>query len=162
MLKLKFGENVLAETNAYQLLIEDEADLAGLPDGLVEAAAALAESQDKKGWLFTLDYPSYIPFVTYADNRELRRELALAAGRKAFQDNAYNNEQHVLKIAQLRFQRAQLLGYDTHAHFVLAERMAQSPDKVKAFLDDLLEKAKPAAEREFHELSDFAKKLDGI
>ncbi|MDR2283127.1 MAG: M3 family metallopeptidase [Sphingobacterium sp.] len=162
VLKLKFGENVLAETNAYQLLIEDEADLAGLPDGLVEAAAALAESQDKKGWLFTLDYPSYIPFVTYADNRELRRELALAAGRKAFQDNAYNNEQHVLKIAQLRFQRAQLLGYDTHAHFVLAERMAQSPDKVKAFLDDLLEKAKPAAEREFHELSEFAKKLDGI
>ncbi len=162
VLKLKFGENVLAETNAYQLLIEDEADLAGLPDGLIEAAAALAESQDKKGWLFTLDYPSYIPFVTYADNRALRRELALAAGRKAFQNNAYNNEENVLKIAKLRFQRAQLLGYDTHAHFVLAERMAQSPDKVKAFLDDLLQKAKPAAEREFQELSDFAKKLDGI
>ncbi|TDQ77828.1 M3 family metallopeptidase [Sphingobacterium yanglingense] len=162
VLKLKFGENVLAETNAYQLLIEDEADLAGLPDGLIEAAAALAESQDKKGWLFTLDYPSYIPFVTYADNRALRRELALAAGRKAFQDNEYNNEENVLKIAKLRFQRAQLLGYDTHAHFVLAERMAQSPDKVKAFLDDLLQKAKPAAEREFQELSDFAKKLDGI
>lgn len=162
VLKLKFGENVLAETNAYQLLIEDEADLAGLPDGLIEAAAALAESQDKKGWLFTLDYPSYIPFITYADNRALRRELALAAGRKAFQDNECNNEENVLKIAKLRFQRAQLLGYDTHAHFVLAERMAQSPDKVKAFLDDLLQKAKPAAEREFQELSDFAKKLDGI
>lgn len=162
VLKLKFGENVLAETNAYQLLIENESDLAGLPEGVIEAAAALAESQDKKGWLFTLDYPSYIPFVTYADNRELRREMALAAGRKAFQDNAYNNEENVLKIAQLRFRRAQLLGYDTHAHFVLEERMAQSPDKVKEFLTDLLQKAKPAADREFRELSDFAQKTDGI
>ncbi|ERJ59418.1 M3 family metallopeptidase [Sphingobacterium paucimobilis] len=162
VLKLKFGENVLAETNAYQLWIENEADLSGLPEGVIEAAAALAASQDKEGWLFTLDYPSYIPFVTYADNRELRREIALAAGRKAFQDNAYNNEENVLKITQLRFRRAQLLGYNTHAHFVLEERMAQSPDKVNEFLTDLLEKAKPAAQREFQELSDFANKLDGI
>ncbi|MBL1407126.1 M3 family metallopeptidase [Sphingobacterium faecale] len=162
ILKLKFGENVLAETNAYQLLIENEADLSGLPEGVIEAAAALAASQDKQGWLFTLDYPSYIPFVTYADNRELRREMALAAGRKAFQDNDYNNEEHVIQIAQLRFRRAQLLGYKTHAHFVLEERMAQSPDKVNEFLADLLEKAKPAAQREFQELSDFAKKRDGI
>ncbi|WP_164110662.1 MULTISPECIES: M3 family metallopeptidase [Sphingobacterium] len=160
--KLKFGENILAETNAYQLLIEEEADLSGLPEGVIEAAKAQAESQEKEGWLFTLDYPSYIPFMTYADNRALRQELALAAGRKAFQNNEYNNESNVLKIAQLRFRRAQLLGYATHAHFVLEERMAQSPDKVKEFLQDLLEKAKPAAEREFQELKDFAKKTDGI
>lgn len=162
VIKLKFGENVLAETNAYQLLIEEESDLSGLPEGVIEAAKALAESQEKEGWLFTLDYPSYIPFMTYADNRSLRQELALAAGRKAFQNNEYNNESNVLKIAQLRFRRAQLLGYATHAHFVLEERMAQSPDKVKEFLQDLLEKAKPAAEREFQELTDFAKKTDGI
>ncbi|SKB65211.1 peptidyl-dipeptidase Dcp [Sphingobacterium nematocida] len=162
VIKLKFGENVLAETNAYQLLIEEESDLSGLPEGVIEAAKALAESQEKEGWLFTLDYPSYIPFMTYADNRALRQELALAAGRKAFQNNEYNNESNVLKIAQLRFRRAQLLGYATHAHFVLEERMAQSPDKVKEFLQDLLEKAKPAAEREFQELTDFAKKTDGI
>lgn len=162
IIKLKFGENVLAETNAYQLLVEKEEDLAGLPDSAVEAARALAQSQEKEGWIFTLDYPSYIPFVTYADNRDLRRELAIASGRKAFQDNEYNNEANVLKIAQLRHQRAQLLGYATHAHFVLEERMAQSPDKVKEFLQDLLQKAKPAADTEFNELGEFAKQLDGL
>lgn len=162
VLTLKYGENILAETNAYQLHVTAESDLAGLPEGVLEAAKALAQHEEKEGWIFTLDYPSYIPFMTYADNRALRRELALAAGRKAFQDNAYNNEANVLKIAQLRHQRAQLLGYTTHAHFVLEERMAQSPDKVKEFLQDLLEKAKPAAEREFQELTQFAKQKDNI
>jgi len=162
VLKLKFGENVLAETNAYQLHITQERDLAGLPEGTIEAARGLAASQEKPGWIFTLDFPSYIPFVTYADNRELRREIAIAAGRKAFQDNSHNNEDNIRKIVQLRFQRAQLLGYETHAHFVLEERMAQQPSKVNAFLNDLLQKAKPAAEREFQELSAFARKRDGI
>lgn len=162
VLKLKYGENVLAETNAYHLYITDEQDLAGLPEGTIEAARGLAEAQDKVGWIFTLDYPSYIPFVTYADNRALRQEIAIAAGRKAFQNNEYNNEENILKIVRLRFQRAQLLGYDTHAHFVLEERMAQQPAKVEAFLNDLLHKAKPAAELEFHELRAFAKKLHGI
>ena len=162
LLKLKFGENVLAETHAYQLHLTDEQDLSGLPEGVIEAARALAESQDKAGWIFTLDYPSYVPFVTYADKRELRKEMALAAGRKAFQQNEHNNEDHVLKIVNLRFQRAQLLGYDSHAHFVLEERMAQSPDQVEAFLHDLLQKAKPAAERELQELTAFAKELHGL
>lgn len=162
VLKLKFGENVLAETNAYQLHITNEQDLAGLPEGTIEAARGLAEAQGKAGWIFTLDFPSYIPFVTYADNRKLRQEITIAAGRKAFQDNEYNNEENILKIVQLRFQRAQLLGYDTHAHFVLEERMAQHPSKVEAFLNDLLHKAKPAAELEFQELTAFASKLHGI
>ncbi|TYR34818.1 M3 family metallopeptidase [Sphingobacterium phlebotomi] len=162
VLKLKFGENVLAETNTYQLHITDEQDLAGLPEGTIEAARGLAEAQDKAGWIFTLDFPSYIPFLTYADNRMLRREIAIAAGRKAFQNNEYNNEENILKIVRLRFQRAQLLGYDAHAHFVLEERMAQHPLKVETFLNDLLHKAKPAAEREFQELSIFANKLHGI
>lgn len=162
VLKLKFGENVLAETNAYQLHLTDENDLAGLPEGTIEAAKGLAESLDKEGWVFTLDYPSYIPFVTYADNRELRKQISLAAGSKAFQDNEHNNSGHILSIVKLRFERAQLLGYNSHAHFVLEERMAQSPDKVNAFLQDLLAKAKPAATKEFEELSAFAKKIDGL
>ncbi|QBQ41003.1 M3 family peptidase [Sphingobacterium psychroaquaticum] len=162
VVKLKFGENVLAETNAYQLHITKEEDLQGLPAGTVEAAQGLAESLEKEGWIFTLDYPSYIPFVTYADNRALRKEITIAAGSKAFQANEYNNETHVLKIVNLRFQRAQLLGYNTHADFVLEERMAQSANKVNEFLEDLLVKAKPAALREFDELQQFARDKDGI
>jgi Zn-dependent oligopeptidase len=159
---LNFGENVLAETQAFQLHISDEKELSGLPEGTLEAARSLAKSQEKDGWIFTLDYPSYIPFVTYADNRELRKKMAIAFGAKGFQNNALDNQQNVLKIAQLRFDRAQILGYATHAHFVLEERMAESPEKVKTFSNDLLAKAKPAALKEFAELTAFAKKLNGI
>ncbi len=161
-LKLKFGENVLAETNKYEMLITNEEDLSGLPGGAKEAALQLAESKGKTGWLFTLDYPSYIPFMTYADSRALRKELALAAGAKSFKGDALDNQEHVLQIVKLRQERANLLGYNTHAHFVLEERMAKSPEKVKDFLNDLLEKAKPAAEREFKNLENFAKDLDAI
>lgn len=161
-LKLTYGENVLAETNNYQLHITVEADLKGLPEGAKEAAAALAKAKKIEGWIFTLDYPSYIPFVTYIDNRELRKEMALAAGKKAFQNNEYDNQENVIKIANLRHERATLLGYPTHSHFVLEERMAQNPDQVHSFLQDLLTKAKPAAEKEFAELTAFAKELDGI
>ena len=161
-LKLKFGENVLAETNKFEMLISDKNDLAGLPEGTLEAAKQLAESKNKEGWLFTLDYPSYIPFMTYADNRELRKKLAIASGKKAFHKDALDNQENVLNITKLRFERAQLLGYKTHAHFVLEERMAKTPDKVESFLNELLEKAKPAALREFKELESFANELDGI
>lgn len=161
-LKLTFSENVLAETNNYQLHLTNEADLKGLPEGAIEAASALAKSKDLEGWIFTLDFPSYLPFVTYADNRELRAAITIAAGKKAFQNNEFDNQEIALKIAKLRFERANLLGYETHSHFVLEERMAQHPDKVKSFLNDLLTKAKPAAEKEFAELSAFAKELDGI
>jgi Zn-dependent oligopeptidase len=161
-LKLTYGENVLAETNNYQLHITNENDLKGLPEGTVEAAQSLAKSKDLKGWVFTLDYPSYIPFMTYADNRELRKEIAIAAGKKGFQNNEFDNQEITLKIAKLRFERANLLGYETHSHFVLEERMAQNPDTVKSFLNDLLAKAKPAAEREFDQLKAFAKDIDGI
>jgi Zn-dependent oligopeptidase len=161
-LSLQFGENVLAETQAFQLHIADEKDLSGLPEGTIEAAHLLAKSQDKNGWIFTLDHPSYIPFLTYADNRELRKKMAIAFGSKGFQNNEFDNQDIVLKIAKLRFDRAQLLGYKTHAHYVLEERMAQTPEQVISFLNDLLAKAKPAAQKEFEELSAFAKKLDGI
>ncbi|MFV8373484.1 M3 family metallopeptidase [Flavobacterium sp. LB2P74] len=161
-LSLQFGENVLAETQAYQLNITNESDLAGLPEGTIEAARSLAKSQEKKGWIFTLDYPSYVPFVTYADNRKLRKKMAIAFGAKGFQNNEFDNQKIVLKIAKLRFDRAQVLGYATHAHFVLEERMAESPEKVKTFSNDLLEKAKPAALKEFAQLTAFAKELHGI
>jgi oligopeptidase A len=161
-LKLTFGENVLAETNNYQLHITNEANLKGLPEGAIEMARTLAESKEKEGWIFTLDFPSYLPFVTYADTRELRKEITIAAGKKAFQNNEFDNQAITLQIAKLRHERANLLGYETHAHFVLEERMAQNPNQVKTFLNDLLAKAKPAAEKEFAQLTAFAKELDGI
>ena len=157
-LSLKFGENVLAETNAFELHITNEKDLAGLPESEKEAA----KSKDKEGWVFTLDYPSYIPFLTYIDNRELRKKMAIAAGKKGFQDNSFNNEEVVLEIVNLRHQRAHLLSYKTHAHFVLEERMAETPENVINFSNNLLEKAKPAAIKEFNNLEAYAKKLDGI
>ena len=157
-LSLKFGENVLAETNAFELHITNENDLAGLPESEKEAA----KSKDKEGWVFTLDYPSYIPFLTYIDNRELRKKMAIAAGKKGFQDNAFNNEGIVLEIVNLRHQRANLLSYKTHAHFVLEERMAETPESVIDFSNNLLGKAKPAAIKEFNNLEAYAKKLDGI
>lgn len=162
VLKLNYGKNVLDDQNAYSLLITNEADLKGLPHGAIESANELAKVEGKEGWLFSLDYPSLVPFMTYVDNRELRKEISIANGKKAFQNNENNNEKNVLKITRLRFERAKLLGYKSHAHFVLEERMAKSPEKVITFLNDLLVKAKPAAEKEFKELTSFAKELDGI
>ena len=161
-LSLQFGENVLAETNAFEMHLTDENDLAGLPDSVRESAREVAKSKEKKGWVFTLDYPSYVPFLTYAENRELRKKMAIAAGKKAFQNNEFNNEKIVLEIVNLRHQRANLLGYKTHAHFVLEERMAESPEKVIEFSNNLLEKAKPAAIKEFENLENYAKKIDKI
>ena len=161
-LKLKFGEHILAETNKFEMLLTDKSDLEGLPEGAKEAAKQMAESKDKNGWLITLDYPSYIPFMTYAKNRTLREKLSKAFGSKGFNNNELDNKDIVLKIARLRFQRAQLLGYKTHAHFVLEERMAETPENVNAFLNELLEKAKPTAKKEFENLQELAKEMDGI
>ncbi|WP_417350596.1 M3 family metallopeptidase [Flavobacterium alkalisoli] len=161
-LSLRFGENVLAETNAFTLHITDEKDLSGLPEGAIEAAREIAMGMEKEGWVFTLDFPSYMPFMTYADNRDLRKKMALAFGAKGFQNNEFDNQEIVLQIVKLRHERANLLGYKSHADFVLEERMAESPEKVRSFLNDLLVKAKPAAQKEFTELSAFAKELDGL
>jgi len=161
-LTLKFGENVLAETNAYELHLSQENEVAGLPESAKEAAAQLAKSKGKEGYIITLQYPSYIPFMKYAENRARRKELALAFSSKGFHGDALDNQENVLKIANLRHERAVLLGYKTHAHYVLEERMANSPKKVLDFLNELLEKAKPAAMKELEELTAFAKELDGI
>lgn len=161
-LSLEFGEHVLADGNAFEMHITNKSELSGLPESNKEAARLLAKNKEKDGWIFTLDYPSYIPFMTYADSRELRKKMAIALGKKGFQPNKNNNEQIVLQIVTLRHKRARLLGYKTHAHFVLEERMAESPEKVLSFSKDLFKKAKPAAEKEFLNLQHYAKNLDGI
>ena len=161
-LKLQFGENVLAETNKFYLQIKNEKELSGLPDGVIEMAAQTAKEKKMTGWVFTLDYPSYVPFVTYSNLRELRKKITIAFGQRAFKNNVNDNQASILEIVNLRHQRAQLLGYPSHAHFVLEERMAKTPEKVLEFLTELLEKAKPAAQSEFKKLEDFAKELDGI
>ncbi len=160
-LSLQFGENVLAETNAYELHIANENQLKGLPESAKEAAQMLAKQKGKQGWIFTLDYPSYVPFMTYIDDRGLREKLAKAFGARAFNNNKNDNQQIVLDITKFRHKRAQLLGYQTHAHFVLEERMAETPEKVLSFENTLLQKAKPAAEKEFKQLATLAAK-DGV
>lgn len=161
-LQLSFGNHVLADTNAFEMHLTDKEALEGLPESAVNAAAELAKSKDKKGWLISLSYPSYVPFMKFSSRRDLREKLYKAFTSKGFQDNSNNNEAIVLELVKLRQQRAQLLGYENHAQYVLEERMAKSPAKVKDFLNHLLEKALPAAKREFEELSAFAKEKLGI
>ena len=161
-LSLQFGENVLAETNDYQMHILDETDLAGLPDYAIDMAKQEAEKRDLEGWVFTLHMPSFLAFMKFADRRDLREKLYKASGAKAFQDNERNNENIIKDIVSLRYQRAQLLGYKTHADFVLEERMAKSPQKVLNFLNDLLEQSIEFAKKDVQSLADYAEKIDGI
>ena len=161
-LSLCFGENVLADTQAYSLHIKNESDLKGLPDNVIETAQDIAQEKGKKGWLFTLDYPSYIPFITYAENRGLRKKLNSAFGKRGFQENKHNNSTIILQIIKLRQTRARLLGYESHAAFVLEERMAQSEKNVKSFLDNLNQKAQTAAKNEWNTMVNFAKERLGI
>jgi len=161
-LKLQFGENVLADSNKYELVVKDESRLGGLPESFKEEARSIAKSKDMEGWIFTLEHPSYIPFMKYADDIELRKELSLAFGSRAFKGDEHDNQHNVLEITRLRYERAKLLGFESHAHFVLEERMAETPEKVTSFLNEMLEKAKPAAKREFEQLEKFAQDLDQI
>ena len=161
-LTLNFSQNVLKATNDYVLEITDKADLEGLPETVVEAAAEFAEKKGKKGsWCFGLDAPSFIPFMTYSKKRELRKKLAIANGSKTF-NNQFDNQENLKEILKLRTERAKLLGYNTHADYVLEERMAMSPKKVMDFLEQLLEKAKPHAQKDLEKLKSLAKELDGI
>ena len=161
-LSLVFGAKVLNDTNAYELVVENESDLAGLPQDNINEAKEAATAKGKEGWLFTLDYPVYLPFVTYIQNRDLRKKMVLAKNALGFQNNENNTEETLLTIAKLKIKKANLLGYKTYADYVLEERMAKTPGTVKHFLNELLEKSTPFANKEFAELEQFAKKKDGI
>jgi Zn-dependent oligopeptidase len=157
---LTYSENVLAESNAFELVVTNASDLAGLPEGIIEAAKITAKEKGKdSAWVFTLDYPSYGPFMTYSENRILKEQMFKAYGSKAFKNNEHDN-QHVLKqIALLRHERAVLLGYKSHADFVLEERMAESPTKVFSFLENLLDNSLSFAKEELEELKHTSKRI---
>jgi peptidyl-dipeptidase Dcp len=156
-LSLKFGENVLAETNAFQLLITDKKDLAGIPESECEAAAQVAKSKNKEGWLFSLQGPSFVGFMKYADNRQLREKMYRAYTSRGFQKNDKNNEEIIRKTVNLKMEKAKLLGFKNHAEYVLAEQMAENPKRVNDFLQQLHEASRPASEREYAEVVKFAK-----
>ena len=155
-LSLKFGENILAETNGYQLLITDPNDLSGLPESEIEEAASAAKSKEKEGWLFTLQGPSFTGFMKYSDNQKLREQLYRAYTSRGFQQNDKNNEEIIRKMVNLKLEKANLLGFKTHAEYVLAERMAENPERVNDFLQQLHTASRPAALKDFGEVQDFA------
>ncbi|MBD3906985.1 M3 family metallopeptidase [Chryseobacterium sp. Ch-15] len=158
---LQFGQNVLASTNNYFKHITNKEDLAGIPQAILEQYAEEAKERNLDGYVLTLQYPSYIPLMTYAENRELRKEIALANGKKSFDGGEFDNQNLIKELLTLKQQKAELLGYATYADYVLEERMAKSPTKVIDFLNELLTKAKPYAEKEIEELKALAK-ADGI
>ena len=154
-LVLRFEQNVLAATNEWQLCLTDEAELAGLPESVRESAAAEAEAAGKKGWLFTLHAPSYVPFMTYSARRDLRERMYRAYNSRAF-GGEHDNRSVVVRIADLRLRLANLLGYATFADYVLEERMAGTVARVNALLDELLAKTKPYAEKEIAGIREYA------
>ncbi len=158
---LQFGQNVLAETNNYFKHITEEKDLTGIPEAILQQYREEAKERNLNRFVVTLQYPSFLPVMTYAENRELRKELALANGKKSFNNNEFDNQNLIKEIISLKQEKAELLGYKTYADYVLEERMAKSPAQVKSFLNELLEKAKPYAEKEIDELRSLAK-ADGI
>jgi peptidyl-dipeptidase Dcp len=155
-LSLKFDENVLAETNSFELHLTDKNDLAGLPDNLTEAAAAEATARSKKGWVFTLHFPSIIPFMQYSEKRELRKKMHIAYATRGFHGNQYDNREIIAKITNLRLEIANILGFDNFAAMTLGDRMADTPSKVEKFLNELYDASKPAAKRDFENVRAFA------
>lgn len=160
-LTLQFSQNNLKETNLFQLHITAQNDLSGLPDSAIEAAALAAKEKQLEGWLFTLHAPSYNPFMTYADNRELRKQMYMARNTICIHDNEYNNTDIVKRIVNLRRERVQLLGFNTYADFVLKRRMAENSDNVYQLLNDLLEAYLPTAREEVKEIQALAQEMEG-
>ena len=152
---IRFGRNVLAATNAYELNITDEAKLAGMPDYLKELGKQTAEEAGQQGWTFDLSYPSYGPFMRFCDDRELRKEMYLAYNSRGLKEEGDNTEL-VKEIASLRLQIANLLGYETYAHYALEERMLKTPSQVNGFLEDLLQASLPKARKEVKAIQDYA------
>ena len=156
-LSLKFEENVLEETNSFELDLTNKADLSGLPESVIEIASMEARSREKDGWVFTLHFPSYIPFMQYSERRDLREKMLKAYSSRAFKGNEFDNSANVLKIANLRLEIARMLGFSTFAEMILGDRMADTPVKVEKFLEELYAAAKPAAFRDYKNIWSFAK-----
>jgi peptidyl-dipeptidase Dcp len=155
-LSLTFEENVLDETNSFELHLTDPADLAGLPESLIEMAAVEAAGREKTGWIFTLHFPSYMPFMQYSERRELRQKMAKAYSSRGFRGNKSDNSGNVLKIVNLRVEIAGILGFSSFAEMILGDRMADTPMKVENFLEELFTAAKLAAARDFDNVRKFA------
>jgi len=155
-LSLKFEENVLEETNSFELHITESDDLEGLPESLIEMASMEAESRKKQGWIFTLHFPSYVPFMQYSERRDLREKMLKAYSSRAFRANDYDNSQNAIKIANLRLEIARMLGFSTFAEMILGDRMADTPEKVEKFLEELYLASKQAALRDFENIRKFA------
>ena len=155
----QFSENLLKATYGFELEIANAADLKGLPESAVEAAQVRAKQKGKDNcWLFSLEAPSYIPFVTYCENRALREKMHRAYGSRAH-GGEFDNQEILKRIANLRYERALLLGFKNHADYVLQERMAETPQKVQDFLERILKVAKPAADREIEEVKELARSM---
>ncbi len=149
LLSVQFGENLLAETNDFKLIIENREDLAGLPEGVIAQAATLARNMNLEGkWVFTIQVPSMTPFLQYSDRRDLRQKLFTAYFMKGDNDNARDNKEIIARIASLRVERSRLLGYDSYAHFVLERNMAKTPERVFEFLGQVWDAALPVAKAE--------------
>ncbi len=156
-LGIQFGENLLNETNGFELVIDNEKDLAGLPESIIAAAVATAEERDHEGkWVFTTHRPSFYPFLTYSTNRKLREQLFYAYTHRGDNDNANDNKAISSEIASLRYQRAQVLGYKTHAHYVLENNMAKTPENVYGLLNKVWEPALARAKEEVADMQEFA------
>ncbi len=160
-LTLQYGQNVLKETNNYELAITDKALLPGLPESVLEASALTAKEKGKEGWVFTLNAPSYVPFMTYCENRDLRKELYTAYNTRCTHENEYNNFAIVTRITNIRMELAQLLGYKDFAAYTLEKRMAGNSDAVYKLLNQLLDAYKPTAEKELKEVQDLARQTQG-
>ncbi len=152
---LKFGQNILSATNEFKLHIQDSTMLGGLPNFVIEAAASEAKERSLDGWVFTLQAPSYVPFMQYSTNRDLREKIWRASNSKALNDK-FDNQDNLKSIVTLRQKKAALLGYPTHAAYVLEENMAGTPEKVNTFLEDLLAKTLPYAKEEIKEIEGYA------
>ena len=161
ILALQFSQNLLKETKAYELHITDEKLLEGLPDTAKETAAQTAKEKEKEGWIFTLDFPSYTPFMTYATQRELRKQMYMAKNTECTHDNNENNLEICKRLINLRREMAQLLGFESYADYVLKHRMASDTAHVYQLLNDLIDAYKPTALNEVKDIENLAHKLEG-
>ncbi|MFA6873503.1 MAG: M3 family metallopeptidase, partial [Bacteroidaceae bacterium] len=162
LLSLQYGQNILKETGNYQLHLTDKKEVIGIPEGDLEAASLTAKAAGKEGWVFTLQAPSFMPFMKYQCNRELRKELYIAYNTRCTKEGEYNNYPLVVRMVNLRREIAQLLGFKDYAEYVLQRRMAENEKAVFKLLDELLIAYRPTAVEEVKAIQQLAQELDGL